>query len=185
MQELSLHVLDLLQNSIAAGANKITLMIKDNPDEDLLSIMVADDGCGMTAEQCSAAVSPFYTARSTRRVGLGLALLEMAVTQCKGQLRIDSHPGYGTEVMAIFCHSHPDRQPLGDMAPTIICGLLGQENLQFDYLHIYKKKSMKLSWPHLEQRLGSPFCFNNLSHLNQLEMYIEEQLQTIYGGETS
>lgn len=185
MQELSLHILDLLQNSIAAGADKITLMVKDDPDQDELTLVVTDNGCGMTAEQCSTAVSPFYTARTTRRVGLGLAFLEMAVTQCRGQLRIQSHPGCGTEVMATFCHSHPDRQPMGDMAATITCALLGQENLNFEYLHIYKTKKMKLSWSELELLSGTPFQLTNPFHLQQLESYIREQLGTIYGGESS
>lgn len=179
MQELSLHILDLLQNSLAAGATGITLMVKDDPEEDELTIVVTDNGCGMTAKQCSAAISPFYTARTTRRVGLGLALLEMAVTQCGGLLRIESHPGCGTEVMATFCHSHPDRQPLGDMAATIVSALLGEGDLIFEYLHIYKRRTIKIS----SLQLG--FRFDNPSHLSELERYIREQLQTIYGGESS
>ena len=185
MQEISLHILDLLENSIAAGADKITLMVKDDPYEDELTLVVTDNGCGMTAEQCKTAVSPFHTARTTRRVGLGLAFLEMAVTQCGGQLRIESHPGGGTEVMATFCHSHPDRQPLGDMASTITSALLGQENLRFEYLHIYKTKRMKLSWTELELLMETPLQLTNPFHLQQLELYIREQLWTIYGGESS
>lgn len=182
MQELSLHILDLLQNSLAAGARKITLMVKDDPEEDKLTIVVTDNGHGMTAEQCSTATSPFCTSKNTRPMGLGLALLEMAVTQCGGQLHIESSPGHGTEVTASFSHSHPDRQPLGNMAGTIVSALLGETGLIFEYLHIYKTGTVKISFPDLEKITGTPFRFDNPVHLRQLENHIHAQLQTIYGG---
>lgn len=185
MQELSLHILDLLQNSMEAGANKITLVVKDAPEEDELSFVVTDNGCGMTAEQCANATSPFCTARKTRRVGLGLAFLEMAVTQCGGQLRIESSPGYGTEVIATFSHSHPDRQPLGDIAGTIISAFMGETEVTFEYLHIYKNKKIKISSLKFGEFLGISFRFDRPEHLIVLEEKIREQLQTIYGGESS
>ncbi|MBS4008885.1 MAG: ATP-binding protein [Clostridium sp.] len=185
MQELSLHILDLIQNSVEAGAKKITLVIKDAPEEDELSIVVTDDGCGMNAEQCANVTSPFCTSRQTRRVGLGLAFLEMAVTQCGGKLRIESSPGYGTEVMAIFSHSHPDRQPMGDIAGTIVSALMGETEVTFEYLHIYKNKKLKISSLKFAEFLGIAFRFDRPEHLSLLEENIREQLQTIYGGESS
>jgi len=184
VQELSLHILDLLQNSLAAGATKITLMIKDDPEEDELTLVVADNGCGMTGEQCSAATSPFFTNRNTRRVGFGLSFLEMATAQCGGSLRIASDPGFGTEVMATFCRSHPDRQPLGNMGGTIVSALLGESGLTFEYLHIYKRRTIKISSSHFTELSGVPFQFDNPVHLKKLESYIKEQLQTLYGGES-
>jgi len=185
VQELSLHILDLLQNSVEAGAKKITLVVKDAPEEDELTIVVTDNGCGMTAEQCANVTSPFYTVRKTRRVGLGLAFLDMAVTQCGGRLRIESSPGYGTEVVATFSHSHPDRQPLGDLSGTIISALMGETELTFEYLHIYGNIKMKISSLNFGELLGIPFRFDRPEHLSLLEKNIREQLQTIYGGESS
>lgn len=185
MQELSLHILDLLQNSVEAGAKKITLVVKDAPEEDELSIVVTDNGCGMTAEQCAKVISPFYTVRKTRRVGLGLAFLEMAVTQCGGQLRVESSPGYGTEIIATFSHSHPDRQPIGDISGTIVSALMGETDLIFEYLHIYKNKKVRISSLKFGGFLGISFRFDNPEHLSLLEKYIREQLQTIYGGDSS
>jgi len=184
LQELSLHILDLLQNSLEAGAKKITLVVKDAPEEDELSIVVTDDGCGMTAEQCASVTSPFCTTRKTRRVGLGLAFLEMAATQCGGQLRIESCPGYGTEVVATFSHGHPDRQPMGNLAGTITSALMGETEVTFEYLHIYKNKKVKISSLKFGEFLGIPFRFDRPEHLSLLERYICEQLQTIYGGES-
>lgn len=185
MQELSLHILDLLQNSVEAGAKKITLVVKDAPEEDELSIVVTDNGCGMTAEQCAKATSPFCTVRKTRRVGLGLAFLEMAATLCGGQLRILSSPGYGTEVVVTFSHSHPDRQPMGDIAGAIVSALMGETEVTFEYLHIYKNRKMKISSLKFGEFLGIPFRFDRPEHLSLLEKNIREQLQTIYGGESS
>ena len=99
MRELSLHILDLVQNSIEAGANKVTLeIIEDIHVMDTFVIRVTDNGCGMDEATCKNVIDPFYTSRTTRRVGLGLPLIQMSAKQCNGHLTVTSIPGCGTVV---------------------------------------------------------------------------------------
>jgi hypothetical protein len=120
MKELSLHILDIIQNSIAANADKIQLTIKEDKTEDILEICVKDNGKGMTEEEVKKVIDPFYTTRTTRKVGLGIPLFKANAEACNGSFFIKSEPGTGTEVCASFQHSHIDRVPLGDIVGSII-----------------------------------------------------------------
>ena len=137
MRELSLHILDLLQNSLEAGATRLDLYIEEDLAADRLSIEVRDNGRGMTPEVARQAMSPFFTTRTTRHVGLGLPLLAAAAERCEGELNLDSEPGTGTEVSVAFRRSHVDRAPLGNMAGTLLAFLLGGDGrpLRLCYRH--------------------------------------------------
>ncbi len=135
MEELALHVLDIAENSIAAGASRIQIRIRESVREDVFAIEVIDDGHGMGEAMLARATDPFFTSRTTRHVGLGLPLLEQAARTAGGELRIDSFPGTGTTVRAVFQHSHVDRQPLGDMAGTLLALVVGNPETDFEYLH--------------------------------------------------
>lgn len=126
MRELSLHVLDLLQNAREAGATRVKLAVEeDTGEEDRLEIRVEDNGKGMGEEALKHACDPFFTTRKTRHVGLGLPLLAAAAERCNGSLSLSSAPGKGTRVLAVFRHSHVDRAPLGDLVSTLVAFLLG------------------------------------------------------------
>jgi len=120
MKELSLHILDIVQNSVAANANRIEIIIKEDKEGDLLEISIKDNGMGMDEEEVIKVVDPFYTTRSTRKVGLGIPLFKSNAEACNGRFFIRSEIGKGTEVFASFQHSHIDRVPLGDLVGTII-----------------------------------------------------------------
>jgi hypothetical protein len=120
MKELALHMLDIAENSIAAGARNIELIVEEDLANDRLRLCVADDGCGMDAEMVSMVANPFITTRTTRKVGLGIPLLKAAAEACQGGLEIASTPGVGTKIWAEFQHSHIDRMPLGDLASTML-----------------------------------------------------------------
>ena len=137
MRELSLHVLDLLQNALEAGATRLDVSIEEDLAADRLSIEVRDNGRGMSAETARQALNPFFTTRTTRHVGLGLPLLAAAAQRCDGDLAVDSQPGKGTVVSAAFRHSHIDRAPLGNMAGTLLAFLLGGDDrpLRLCYRH--------------------------------------------------
>ena len=124
MLELALHVLDILQNTVEAGATRVRLSIVEDGPADLLTITVTDDGCGMDEQTVRQVLNPFYTTRTTRHVGLGLPLFAAAAEGTGGGLKICSQPGRGTTVETMFQLSHPDRQPLGDMAGTLLAFLL-------------------------------------------------------------
>lgn len=123
MKELSLHLLDLAENSVSAQAHTITIAVCEDLVADRLQISVADDGKGMAPEVAARVVDPFYTSRTTRNVGLGIPLLKEAAETCGGRLELVSQPGMGTTITAIFTHSHIDRMPLGNLPDTLL-GLL-------------------------------------------------------------
>jgi anti-sigma regulatory factor (Ser/Thr protein kinase) len=136
LKELSLHLLDLVQNSIEAGASKIEIKIDEDFKRDILLIEVSDNGRGMSEEQITEVLDPFYTTRKTRHIGLGLPLLLEACRRCDGNLEIHSHPGKGTTIQATFRHSHIDRAPLGNI-PSVLMAVLFAEN-KTDWLYIHK-----------------------------------------------
>ena len=118
MKEIILHVLDLAENSVCAGAKTIQIDISENLDKDILAASIEDDGRGMDQEMAQKVADPFYTSRTTRNVGLGIPLLKEAAEACDGGMRILSKPGTGTRVEVSFRHSHIDRMPLGDLPAT-------------------------------------------------------------------
>ena len=119
MRELSLNILDIAQNSISAGASLITIEVSENTVEKTLLIGIYDNGCGMSEEQVKSVIDPFFTTRTTRKVGMGIPLFKMAAEQTGGSLEIKSELGAGTEIRAIFKTDSVDFTPLGDVASTI------------------------------------------------------------------
>ncbi|MHC4743363.1 MAG: ATP-binding protein [Planctomycetota bacterium] len=119
MEDLSLHILDIVENSIAASAKKIEIKINEDQDKDLLTIEVSDDGNGMDEQTLKKALDPFFTTRTTRRVGLGLSLLAQAAGDSDGTFDLISQPGKGTTVRATFRLSHPDCKPMGNVEETL------------------------------------------------------------------
>ena len=135
MRELSLHILDIVENGITAGGNCIWIEIDEARKMDQLKIVIRDNGHGMPAEKMKNISDPFITSRTTRRVGLGLSLLAAAADRCDGTVRVDSQPGKGTEVEATFRYSHIDRAPLGDIAATLTTLIIGHPEIDFVYSH--------------------------------------------------
>ncbi len=135
MRDLSLHILDLAQNSLAAGATCLTLAIIRERAKDVLRIQLADNGRGMDPETCENVLDPFFTTRTTRRVGLGLPLAAMTAERTGGRLVLRSAPGEGTTVELEYRLSHWDCPPEGDLAETlrVLVGGLGETRLLFSY----------------------------------------------------
>ena len=135
MEDLSLHILDIVENAVAASASRVRIAIAEDTAADRLSIEVRDNGRGMDRATREKVLDPFHTTRTTRRVGLGLPLLAQAAGQAGGTIEINSEPGQGTTVRAVFQRSHPDLQPLGDLAETLKTLLVGHPDLelQFEY----------------------------------------------------
>ena len=135
MKELSLHIMDILQNSTRARASKIELDIIENTVENTYRIIFTDNGCGMDEDTVKRVVDPFFTTRTVRKVGLGLPLLKQNCEQTGGSLQITSKPGEGTRVEAVFIHNHIDRQTLGDIAGTVILTASANPDIHFIYRH--------------------------------------------------
>lgn len=136
MPEISLNILDVAQNSVAAGSKLTVIDIDANLAADRLTITVSDDGKGMDEDQLKRVADPFYTTRTTRSVGLGIPFFKMACEMTGGEFRIDSRPGLGTTTQAVFGLSHIDRMPLGDIAGTF-ASLVGP-NPEIDFVLRYR-----------------------------------------------
>lgn len=154
MEELSLHILDIVQNSIAAEARLVGVEVIEDEAADLLDITVTDDGKGMDSETLEKVTDPFTTGRKTRRVGLGIPLLKLASEMTGGGLTLESEPGRGTKISARFGYSHIDRQPLGDMASTIHQLVTANENVDFKYVHRVGGKEFCLDTREVKEILG-------------------------------
>ena len=154
MKELSLHILDIVQNSVAAGAKLITLDLTEDVNTDLLEFSIKDDGCGMTEETLKKVTDPFTTGRTTRRVGLGIPLLKAAAELTGGGLELTSEPGVGTTVTARFVYDSIDRQPLGNMAETMLGLITSYENIGFVYYHRVNEKEFTIDTREIKGILG-------------------------------
>lgn len=163
MREISLHILDILQNSVEAGASHVELTIDEDLPADTLTITVTDDGRGMDAATMQKVTDPFYTTRKTRHVGLGVPLLASAAEHCDGRLTIESEPGVGTTLTATFRHSHIDRAPLGNMVDTLLAFVLAQPNppqrpVELTYRHRVDGRAFELDTAAIRRELeGVPF----------------------------
>lgn len=135
MEDLSLHILDIAENSITAGAKNIEIKILEDTKKNFLRIEIIDDGKGMTEEQIQKAIDPFFTSRTTRRVGLGLPLLKQAAAAANGSMEIKSTVGKGTHVSATFQLSHIDLQPMGNIADTIMAIVASSPDINIKYVH--------------------------------------------------
>lgn len=135
MRELALHILDIAENSISAGATKIRISVEEDLTEDFLRIIIEDNGKGMDAAILSRITDPFVTSRTTRKVGLGIPFFKAAAEACEGSLDIQSEPGLGTTVTVVFKHSHIDRMPLGDLCSTYQTLIIGTPDIHwiFEY----------------------------------------------------
>jgi signal transduction histidine kinase len=119
MEDLSLHILDIMENSIRAGARTVSLRLFEDEVGDLLTLEVADDGKGMDEEALTRALDPFFTTKERKRFGLGLPLLAQAAEATGGGVTVESRPGQGTRIRATFHPGHVDMKPLGDVGKTL------------------------------------------------------------------
>ena len=153
MRELSLHILDVVENSLAARATRITLEIAESLEDDRLRITISDDGMGMNQEMARRAVDPFFSTRTTRRIGLGLPMFKAAAEHCNGHFVLESEPGKGTTVSAQFQHSHIDRAPLGNMATTLMSILLSDRLQSLGYVHRVDDRCFEFDTDEIRQTL--------------------------------
>ncbi len=135
MREIALHLLDIAENSVAAGAKNITISIEEDLQNDRLKAMVQDDGRGMDEQLLARVIDPFVTSRTTRKVGLGIPLLKAAAEACNGSLLISSTPGQGTRLEVDFQRSHIDRMPLGDLAGTVLTLVVGYPKMHWVFYY--------------------------------------------------
>jgi hypothetical protein len=154
VEDLSLHILDIVENSLAAGARRVEIRIEEDLKADRMTIEISDDGSGMNEEMVKQALDPFFTTKTTRRVGLGLPLLAEACRMSNGKLALESLPGKGTTVRATFQHSHIDRKPLGNMGDTLITLIVGHPEVDLLYEHRKEDAEFSLDTREIKGELG-------------------------------
>lgn len=176
-----MHILDLVQNSIEAGAAQVEVFIEENIADDYILVVISDNGKGMDEHLLRQVCDPFVTSRTTRKVGLGLPLIKMSAEHCEGYIDIKSKPQAGTKVEFKFKYSHWDRPPLGDMAQTIRTIIVGSPNLQFNYIHKVNGKVFHFESNEVRKTLDDV----PISHpevLTWLAEYLTEGIANLYGG---
>lgn len=152
MEDLSLHILDIVENSIKAKASRIEIKVVEDIGKDLLTIEIKDNGQGIDEGTIKKVFDPFFTTRTTRRVGLGLPLLSQAARESGGDIEIESKVGRGTRVKATFGYSHIDRKPLGNMEATLTTLIAG--NPEVDFIYEHKKDELEYRLDTKEIRAG-------------------------------
>lgn len=145
--------MDIIENGITAGATLIALSIVEDKKENWLRITITDNGRGMPDEMLQEVIDPFFTTRTTRRVGLGLSLFREASRRCDGEFNIKSKEGEGTEVSASFRLDHIDLAPLGDMAGSLTTLIMGNSDVDFVYNHELDGKVFHLDTRQVKEEL--------------------------------
>jgi len=177
MKELSLNILDIAMNSVKAGANLIRLSLRE--EDHILTVIIEDNGCGMDRETAERIIDPFYTTRTTRRVGLGVPFYLMAARQTGGDVIITSQQGerHGTRVTATFHTDSIDCMPLGDMISTVLTLIQGNPDIDLEYSHNTESLSVELSTAQIKGVMnGIPIDTPEV--LAWIKDYLTEQ----YGG---
>lgn len=178
MKELSLNILDITENSVKAGATLTEISLEQSGNK--LTLTIKDDGCGMTEEVLRGVADPFYTTRTTRKVGMGLPLLKMAAEQTGGGIKIESvsasvdPENHGTTVTAEFFTDHIDFTPLGDVVATITTLIQGHPDTDFLFRHTSDEATVSLDTRELREILeGVPL--NSYEVIKWIEGYLHEQ----------
>ncbi|MGD9517929.1 MAG: ATP-binding protein [Armatimonadota bacterium] len=178
MRELSLHLLDLARNSIEAGATLLELTVVEDPRTDTLKIVLRDNGAGMDEQAVARATDAFYTTRTTRRWGLGLALFKATCEAAQGQLEVASRPGEGTVVSATLRLGHLDRPPLGNMGALLQALVCEADRLALRYRHRVGDREFYLDTEELRRELGG-ICLTEPVVLQWLAGHVNAELRTL------
>jgi len=178
MKDLSLHILDIVQNSISAKATLIEITIDEDKFKNRYVLTIKDNGTGMSPEVLAKVTDPYTTSRKTRKVGLGLPLLKLNAELANGNLQITSELGVGTKVVATFDFDHIDRVPIGDIAGIVVMLASMNPNLEFIYKHITPKGEYTFDTKEIKVVLDD-LPIQDLSIQKYLKELIEENLKDI------
>lgn len=182
MRELSLHILDLAQNSVEAGARNLQIDIDEN-ENGYFTFSISDDGRGMTEEMVKKVRDPFVTTRLTRKVGMGIPFMDMVTSQCGGYFDIKSQPGECTVVKAAFKADNIDRPPLGDIAGSIAVLLAGAPELNLVFNYKAANGAFCFDTRQVREVLGQDTDFAHPEIYRWTEEYLRQQLDALHAGQ--
>ena len=172
MRDISLHILDIAENSVKAGAKNIEIIIVEDKINDLLTVEITDDGEGMETSMAEKAADPFVTSRTTRKIGMGHPLLKASAEQAEGAFTVDSVLGKGTKVKATFKLSHIDRKPLGNMTDTIIALVMFNSEVNIKYVQRCNNKEFLLDTKNFSNN------GNSTNKILSIKKYLQENILT-------
>ncbi len=182
MKELSLNILDISQNSISAGATKIEIFLVED-DNKLLTLTIVDNGCGMSKETVECVRDPFYTTRTTRKVGMGIPLLRLAAEQTGGELYIESTTAeestgsHGTKVQATFHTDSIDFTPIGDIVSTMCVIIQGHPEIDYVFRHKTPTFDVELDTARIREVLGEDISLSEPEIIAWLSEYLSQQYE--------
>jgi hypothetical protein len=177
MKELSLHILDIVQNSLHAGATEISVLVSEDVESNLYSIAIKDNGKGIPKETLDNLLDPFYTTKN-KKTGLGIPLLKQHAEMTGGNLWIESKVGTGTTISANFQHNHLDRQPMGDIAATISGIVRANPDIRIIYQHEVDDKVFTFDTNAIKAEIED-LPINSREVLNFIEEFIRDNLNEL------
>jgi anti-sigma regulatory factor (Ser/Thr protein kinase) len=154
LKNIAEHILDIAQNSIRAQATQINIELSESVQNNNYKLVITDNGLGMDAETCKKVSDPFYTSRTTRKVGLGIPLLKQNAEQSGGVFRLKSEPGKGTDISATFLFNHIDRLPVGDLVGTYLLLFAANPAIEFIVTHKTDSGNLTFDTRDVKQMLG-------------------------------
>lgn len=181
MRELSLNIMDIAQNSVRAEATELAIRCREDTAANTLTIELQDNGKGMSEEQIANVTDPFFTTRTTRKVGLGVPLFKMAAEQTGGSFHITSELGKGTLTAAVFNTNHVDMTPLGDINATITLLINANPNMDFLFERKVDDKGFTLDTKQMRDMLGD-VPLNHPDVTLWISTYLEENEKDLFGG---
>ena len=181
--EISLNILDVVQNSVKAGAKLTTLECLVDTKADTLTVIIDDDGCGMTKEQVEAVTDPFFTTRTTRKVGLGVPFFKMAAESTGGSFDMVSEKGVGTKVTCIFVLSSIDRMPLGDMVTTVHMLVTQSGDMDLVYHYRVDDNEFTLDTREFKEILGTDVSFSEPEVSAYIKDFLKENTDEVNAGQ--
>lgn len=182
MKEIALHLLDIVQNSLSAGAGLITVSVWIDDKNNLLSVSVADNGKGMDEETQKRVISPFYTSRGTRKVGLGIPFFKEGAEGCGGSFYLKSELNVGTTIGASYLIDHIDRPPLGDMVETMLTLCAINETVHFVLNYARNEKKFVFDTREIRLALSEEISFQTPEVMEWLKGYLAEGIEEVNGG---
>jgi hypothetical protein len=178
MKELSMHILDIAQNSVRAKGKNIIIEVKELIDINIFEFSIKDDGSGIPKEIFDTIKDPFTTSRTMRKVGLGIPLLNDTCSICNGELILDTKKDIGTSIKATMEYNSIDRPPLGDIVGTIAGLITSNENINIKYIHTYNEGKFDISTNEIKEVLGE-VPLTNIEVYKWLKGFIKENIEEI------
>ena len=174
MEDISLHLLDIVENATGAGATLVEIKLKEDRGRGLLEIVIRDNGSGMDREMVDRVTDPFVTTRTTRRVGFGLPFFKQSAEEAGGDFSIQSEKGRGTEVRATFEMNHIDRKPIGDIGSTMVSLILGNPDIDFSYESNLDGNEIAFDTREIREELGHSVALTDPAVLSLIKGLFEE-----------